>query len=234
MRDSGVGEGDLVLDIGAGTGTLTAELARTAGRVLALEIDETLVTELRRRFSGRPNVDVVACDFLRRPLPDAPFRVVANIPFGRTTAIMRRLLDDPSLRLERADLIVELAVARKRACPVPSTALGAYWGAWWEFDLVRRLDASAFAPPPRTDAAVLRVVRRPMALVRPDQASAYRAFVTAGFAGQGPLRRSLAGTIPPLAFKRLARELGFSPGAPAWGLDQHQWAGLHRFVRSPR
>jgi 23S rRNA (adenine-N6)-dimethyltransferase len=232
VRDSGVGEADLVLDLGAGTGVLTAELGRRAGRVIAIEIDQSLVERLRLRFAGWPNVEILTGDILGRPLPGEPFRVVANIPFAQTSAILRRLLDDPTVPLERADLILELGAARKRATAVPSTALGVYWSAWWELALVRRLDATAFAPPPKVDAGVLRATRRPEPLVRPEDAAAYRSLVEAGFRGRGPLRRVLARTIPPLAFKRLSRELGFSPAAPAWELDQHQWAGLHRFVRS--
>jgi 16S rRNA A1518/A1519 N6-dimethyltransferase RsmA/KsgA/DIM1 with predicted DNA glycosylase/AP lyase activity len=168
------------------------------------------------------------------PLPAEPFRVVANIPFNLTTAIMRRLLDDPRAPFERADLIVELDVAWKRARSSPSTALGAYWGAWFEPAIVRRLDASAFSPPPAKDAAVLRITRRREPLVPADCAAAYRALVDAGFSSRAPVRRALRGTLSPLEIKRLGRELGFSPDAPPWELDQHQWAGVFGFVRASR
>ena len=231
MRESGVGRTDLVLDLGAGRGVLTAELARRARHVHAVEIDPALVAALVKRFSGTPNVDVVGGDALRLPLPRKPFRVVANIPFNRTTAILRRLLDDPRVPLVRADLVVELDVAWKRARCAPSTALGAYWGAWYEFVLVRRLDATAFSPPPGTDAGLLRIARRPEPLVPPADAAAYRALVSRAFERGAPLRRTLRGSVSPLELKRLGRELGFAPDAPPWELDQHQWAGVHRFVR---
>ena len=117
-----------------------------------------------------------------------------------------------------------------RVC-APSTALGAYWGAWYEFVLVRRLDATAFAPPPGTDAGLLRIARRPEPLVPPADAAAYRALVSRAFERGAPLRRTLRGSVSPLELKRLGRELGFAPDAPPWELDQHQWAGVHRFVR---
>jgi 23S rRNA (adenine-N6)-dimethyltransferase len=229
-----VGWTDLVLDLGAGEGVLTAELASCARRVLAVEIDPVLVAGLRRRFAGAPNVEVVGGDALRVPLPAEPFRVVANIPFNRTTAILRRLLDDPHVPLVRADLVVELDVAWKRARCSPSTALGAYWGAWWEFAILRRLDASTFAPPPATDAGVLRIARRREPLVPPADAADYRALVTTAFERRAPVRRTLRGTVSPLELKRLGRELGFAADAPPWELDQHQWAGLYRFVRGRR
>lgn len=227
MRDSGVGRTDLVLDLGAGAGALTAALARRARRVRAIEVDPRLVAHLRERFCGVDRIEVVAGDALRVTLPDEPFRVVSNIPFAHTTAIMRRILGDPALPLERADLVVELDVAWKRARVAPSTALGVYWGAWYEFAVTRRIDRSAFAPPPTVDAGVLRVTRRTEPLVAAADARAYRALVTAGFE-----RRGLRYAVSRRELKRLAVELGFSPDAPPWALDQHQWAGVHGFVRS--
>ena len=71
---------DLVLDVGAGTGRLTAELARAARRVVAIELDPRLADALRGRW---PNVDVVCDDATAVTLPQVPFRVVANLPFAR-------------------------------------------------------------------------------------------------------------------------------------------------------
>jgi 23S rRNA (adenine-N6)-dimethyltransferase len=234
VRDARVGHDELVLDLGAGTGALTAELGRRAGRVRAVEIEPALVARLRQRFARSPGIEIVRGDVMRVALPRDPFRVVANIPFNLTTAIMRRLLDDPAAPLTRADLIVAADVGWKRARVSPSTALGAYWGAWWEFAFVRRLDSSAFAPPPGTDAAVLRIERRPQPLVPADDAAAFRALVHAAFDAGGPLRRTLRGRLSPLELKRLGRELGFAADAPPWELDQHQWAGVFRFVRGGR
>jgi 23S rRNA (adenine-N6)-dimethyltransferase len=227
VRDANLDPDDLVLDIGAGTGVLTAELARRCGRVRAVEIDAALAQRLHERFAHTPQVEVVHDDVLGVPLPREPFRVLANIPFNRSTAICRRLLDDPGVPLRRADLIVELDVAWKRARVSPSTALGTYWGAWYEFAVTRRFDRSAFAPPPGVDAAVLRIVRRAKSLVEVADAGAYRAFVTAAFEQRGPLRHFLSRR----ELKRLALELGFAPDAPPGGLDAHQWAGVWRSVR---
>src|SRR3954468_12465266 len=107
---------------------------------------------------------------------------VGNLPFHRTTAILRRLLDDLSSPLTRADLIVQWGFAVKRAAVVPTTQLSAGWGPWWELALVRRLDASAFEPRPDVDAALLRIVRRERELVSASLAPDYRRFVRRAFA----------------------------------------------------
>src|SRR5205823_12689979 len=101
--------------------------------------------------------------------PAEPFKVVANTPFGRTAAILRSLLDDPSVPLVAADLVVQWELAVKRAALWPTTSAGAYWGAWYRFAPVRRLPPFVFAPPPTVDAGVLRIERRDDPLVAPRE-----------------------------------------------------------------
>ena len=87
VEQAGVGAGDLVVEIGAGTGVLTEALARRAGRGVAVEFDPRLAERARARLAGFGNVRVVTADALALPPPRRPFRVVANLPFGSTTAV---------------------------------------------------------------------------------------------------------------------------------------------------
>jgi len=213
VAEAGIGADDLVLDLGAGAGALTRELAGRSGRVWAVELDGALAHELERRFAGT-NVRVVHA-----------FKVVANVPFDRTTAILRRLLGDPSVPLVAAELVVQWELAVKRAAVWPSTLTGVYWGAWHRFALVRRLPPCAFAPEPAVAAGVLRIERRAEPLVAARDAAAYRSYVKRGFAAGRP-------EAPPRVFKRLGRELGFAPAAHARDLDAAQWATVFRAVRA--
>jgi 16S rRNA A1518/A1519 N6-dimethyltransferase RsmA/KsgA/DIM1 with predicted DNA glycosylase/AP lyase activity len=215
VRDAGVPADDLVLDLGAGGGRLTAELARVAGRVIAVELDPRWAARLRGRW---PNVAVVEGDAAVVVLPREPFRVVANLPFAGATAIIRHLLDDPRVPLLRADVVVEWPVALKRSLPWPSTLNDVIWGAWYSTSLARRLPRSMFEPPPSVDGGVLVVERRPFPLIPEQLATDYRRFVAVGF------RRGLRG----VARTRTLRRLGLAGAAPR-ELDPHQWAALfHR------
>jgi 23S rRNA (adenine-N6)-dimethyltransferase len=217
VRDAEIGPRDLVVEIGAGRGRLTEELARRAGRVVAIEIDPMLVRALHGRWE---NVDVVVGDATTIGLPTDPFRVVSNIPFHRTTDLMHALLDDPSGALVRADLIVQWDVAVKRALPWPSTLNGIVWSAFWEASLARRLPRAAFSPTPIVDAGVLVLRRRATPLVEPTAAAAYRRFVAAGF------RKGLGHVAG------ARRRSGSTSGRIARDLDAHEWASL--FIEATR
>jgi 23S rRNA (adenine-N6)-dimethyltransferase len=168
--------GELVVDVGAGTGMLTAALLRAGARVVALEPDRRSAERLRRAC---PAARVVEADALTTPWPGEPFRVVANLPFNRSTDICRSLFAAPALTA--ADLIVEWDFAVKRARLWPSTAQTVIWSAFFELAVVRRIEPRAFAPVPSVAAAVLRARRRERPLVRPADAARYEAFVRRGF-----------------------------------------------------
>lgn len=178
---AGLHDGEFVVEIGAGAGAVTRALARWPVDVLCVEQDPIWAQRLRAtaRERGWRRVEVVEADVLEWPLPTVPFRVVANVPFGATTQILHKLLDDPSAALTRADVIVQWEVARKRSRMPPSSLVSTAWAPWWEFALGQRIPASRFSPRPRVDAAVLTIRRREPALLPERMAGAYARFVRA-------------------------------------------------------
>jgi 23S rRNA (adenine-N6)-dimethyltransferase len=138
--------GELVLDIGAGEGALTAHLVRAGARVVAVELNPRRARILRERF---PGITVVQADIASMRLPGRPFRVVASPPYGLSSSLLRTLMA-PGSRLIAADLVLQRAMVRRHA------AAGAR-----RFSLTvgLLLPRRAFQPPPQVDSAVL-VVRR--------------------------------------------------------------------------
>jgi len=155
VADAAVRPGDLVLDIGAGQGALTAELVERGARVIAVELHPARVRRLRGRFAGLP-VTVVHADAVSMRLPRRPFRVVASPPYAISSPLLRLLLA-PSSRLTAADLVLQRAVVRRYAS---GRAAGpGRFGRRWRLSAGRSLPRRAFRPPPQVDSAVL-VVRR--------------------------------------------------------------------------
>ena len=158
VATSAVCPGDLVLDIGAGDGALVGPLLRRGVTVIAVERHPARLAELRRRFAdaGRRLV-IVDADASDLRLPRRPFHVVANPPFGVTSALLRRLLQ-PGSRLVTAHLILQQQVVTHWAGPAAPGA--SRWRRDFEVVAATRLPRAAFRPPPRTDCAVLAVRRR--------------------------------------------------------------------------
>ena len=156
VADAAVRPGELVLDIGAGHGVLTAELVERGARVIAVELHPARVRHLCRRFAGRP-VTVVQADALSLRLPRRPFRVVASPPYAITSPLLRQLLA-PSSQLTAADLVLQRAAVRRYAS---GWAAGPRRRArQWRVRAGRSLPRRAFRPPPAVDSAVLVVRRR--------------------------------------------------------------------------
>jgi len=114
---------------------------------------------------------------------------------------------------------------RKRAATKPSTMLSLRWQPWWQLHAERHLPAACFDPPPGVDAALLAIRRRQPALLPPERAGAYRAFLEAGFTGDArPVRRALG--LPPRTWKRFARGRGLAVDARPHDLDVWDWVAL--------
>ncbi len=179
VAEADVRSGQLVLEPGAGTGALALAMARRGADVLAIELDSNWSQRLEDHASALTTgrIRVVRGDFLSVRLPSQPYRVIGCPPFGQTTALLRRLLDEPAPYLDRVDLIIQWEVARKRTSSPPTTLLSTLWAPWWEFRLGRRVPASEFRPVPRVDAGVLTALRRDPPVLPPAMARPYAAFV---------------------------------------------------------
>jgi 23S rRNA (adenine-N6)-dimethyltransferase len=186
VAQSSISRDDVVIEIGPGRGTLTREKARRCRHLIGVEIDAGLVAGLSTKFRAAPNVGIVHGGFMRFSLPDAPYKVFANIPYAQTASIIRRLVG-ASVPPEDAYLVVQREAAERFAGGPYATET--MWSLllkpWWHVEIARRMSRSDFDPPPRVDSALLWLARRTRPLVEASERGLYRSFVMSSFGRRG-------------------------------------------------
>jgi 16S rRNA (adenine1518-N6/adenine1519-N6)-dimethyltransferase len=151
---------DEVLEVGPGLGALTRQLAGAAARVVAVELDGRLLPVLEAQVAGAENVEIVHADILELDPADwfaGPYKVVANVPYYITGAILRHLLGGrPKPRT--LVLTVQREVAdRLAAAPPDMSLLAVSVGYYGRARLVGTVKAGAFWPRPDVDSAIVRI-----------------------------------------------------------------------------
>jgi 16S rRNA (adenine1518-N6/adenine1519-N6)-dimethyltransferase len=159
-------EGETIVEIGAGLGFMTEELAKRAGRVIAIEVDPRLVSILRERFTGQHRVEVVQMDVLKYDFssacPEGRIKVVGNIPYHISSPILFRLLDFRR-SISSMILMFQKELADRIAAPpgtknygIPSVMVARYTRAVCELTV----PPTCFYPVPDVVSSVLRIVVR--------------------------------------------------------------------------
>ena len=189
--ESGIEKNDGALEIGPGVGCLTAELAKTAGRVTAIELDARLRDVLAETLADFDNVSVVFADALKADLPaicaetlgERPWKVCANLPYNVTTPLITAFLEAGCF--ESVTVMIQKEVAQ-RLCAAPGTGeYGAFsvlvqWYA--EPRLLFDVPPHCFVPQPKVTSAVVRMDRRTAPPAQADDEKFFFRTVRAAFA----------------------------------------------------
>ena len=247
---------DTVLEIGPGLGALTRRLAEAAGRVVAVEIDQRLMPALRYTLAAHHNVELVHGDILKldpaslittqptnqlpNRLRDHPttrppdYKVVANLPYYITSAVLRHLLDSeprPSVLI----LTMQLEVAQRlMAEPGDLSVLAVSVQLYGHPAIVARIPAGSFYPAPKVDSAVVRIDVHPEPPVAVRNTDEFFAVVKAGF---GQKRKQLHNALRSglgLSAEMIDAALSESnidPKRRAETLTLQEWAALARALK---
>lgn len=235
---------DRVVEIGAGTGTLTRILAPRVGHVIAIEKDERLAAECGVRIAewGLGNVQIVAGDALtldlRSFIPHSAFgtphfKIVGNIPYNITTPLLERAV---ALHPERVVFLVQAEVADRIAAAPGSKVYGGLSVGIQTLSRVERLftvRAGSFTPPPRVHSAVIRLSPHPDPPIGDAEIAPFRVFVTACFSRRRKQLRNVVRAVsdaaPPVVEAGLAA-LGLDPAARPETLAPEAFMRLWRWV----
>ena len=191
-----------VIEIGPGIGVLTKEMAKRAGKVVAIEVDKRLPPVLAETLAGFDNVKVILQDVLKTDLralveqefPGMPVAVCANLPYYITSPIIMKLLED-KLPVDNITVMVQKEAAERLAALPGTRESGAVSCAVRYFANPRMMftvQAGSFYPAPKVTSAVVRMEIRPTPAVQVPDEKAYFALVRAAF---GQRRKTAANSI---------------------------------------
>ncbi|MBA2340116.1 MAG: ribosomal RNA small subunit methyltransferase A [Pyrinomonadaceae bacterium] len=159
---------ETIVEIGAGQGALTSHVARRAGKLFAVEFDRDLVPVLRDKFAAQENLTVVEADaleveFCRLIEPAETARVVANLPYNISTAILQRLIAQRACLPEMFLMLQREVAERVVAAPGASGRgfLSVLVEAYCEADILFDVAPEAFRPVPKVWSTVVRLSARP-------------------------------------------------------------------------
>ncbi len=224
------GINDLVIDIGAGMGNLTRELARVCGRVLAVEIDSDLIPVLAKNLAT--NVTIYNQDFLAFNLPRTPYKVFANLPFHITAEIVKKLLGSKSPPVE-SYLIMQKEAAQKFSGTPHETQFSLLDKPYFNFETVYIFKKSDFDPEPDVETVLLKIVKRNEPLVTKANKILYQNFIKFAFnTWKKDLKVGLKKTFTYEQWKRLAKDNNFNIHAKPTDLSFPQWLKLFEFYKT--
>ncbi len=236
---------DIVIEIGPGLGILTRELARQAGQVIAIELDNKLAAILRQALASFDNVTIVNQDILevdpvslleeQKPgfslQAGDTYKVVANLPYYITSPVLRHFLE-ASIKPETMIVMVQKEVAKAIVAePGQRSVLSISIQLYGKPIIVGHVPADSFYPTPKVDSSILRIDLYPEPAVAITDEKGFFKLVRAGFtASRKQIVNSLAqGLILPKAeVSTLLEMAGIAPQRRAETLTLEEWAKLCR------
>jgi 16S rRNA (adenine1518-N6/adenine1519-N6)-dimethyltransferase len=233
-----------ILEVGAGLGSLTRMLADHARRVVAVEVDRSLIPPLRRVLELYNNVEIVSGDILdydpAELISTAGYLVVANIPYYITSAIIRHLMES-KIRPSRLVLTVQREVA-ERICAAPGkiSLLSLSVQVYGDPVVAGRIPAGSFYPPPQVDSAIVRIdLRAEPRIPETDLLTFFQLARTAFAQKRKKLRNSLASLadLDSSQVESMLEMAGINPDRRPETLSLEEWhsiVGIYRENHPPR
>lgn len=185
-------ESDHVVEIGAGLGTLTRELAKNAGQVTALEYDREIYPALTANLVGVENVELQNLDVRKYEPPADKYKLVANIPYYLTSPILRQFFVETVSRPETTVLLIQREVAEKICNTKKLSVLSLQVKIFGTAELICRVPRESFLPQPKVESAVIRVKLLPRPLIPTADLPEFFDLIHAGF--RAP-RKKIGGSL---------------------------------------
>lgn len=237
--ESGIDSESGVIEIGAGIGVLTAELAKRAKKVICIELDSKLLPILDETLADFDNIEIINADVLKTDLAaliekkfgGMPVYVCANLPYYITSPVIMTLLES-RLPLKAVTIMVQREAAQRLCAPVGSRLSGAVTVAVDYYAEARKLfdvSAGSFMPAPKVDSSVIRLDIREKPGIEVSDEKLFFSMVHAAF---GQRRKTASNSIssgtgiPKAVVAEAIERCGFPPSVRAESMTAEQLAAL--------
>jgi len=147
---------DIVIDIGAGEGIISNELAKYSQNILAYEKDREFANVLKQKMINYPQVKVINKDFLESELPNKNFKVFANIPFSITTEIINKITDIKS-KLSEGYLFLQKEASERFVGKPKNTQIATVLSSRYDINIIERFNQKDFSPQPSVDIVLIKI-----------------------------------------------------------------------------
>jgi len=243
---------DLVIEIGPGGGLLTEALAKKCKKIVAIEIDGSLCTLLRNRFSNKKNVEIINANILKIDLrqlisnfqipisnkipgskfqiPNFPYKVIANLPYYITSPIIRLFLESEFPPQEMILMVQKEVAERIIAKPGQMSVLAVSVQYYAAAELLFAVSKNSFFPVPEVDSAVIRITRNPEPVARSsEEVKKFFRVVRAVFSAK---RKTLVNNLSSSfhlnkkEVEEKIKKIGLNPKVRAQELSVEEWKKL--------
>jgi len=230
VGNSSIRKTDLVVEIGPGKGIITEQLIERAGQVVAIEVDDQWYHFLKNRFAAINNLTIHCQDFLNWRLPQAPYKVFANIPFAIEGKIIRRLIDAPNPPRD-CYLLMMKELAYRLVAPYKENQFSVMHKPWFDFSIYWNFHPTDFTPVPGVTAAMLRFSQKQSPQLPLHEKTKYQRFIFHGFGEGLPVRQNLRRFYTRTAIDRAFQELSLDKDLRPGHLTLDQWISLYNALR---
>jgi 16S rRNA (adenine1518-N6/adenine1519-N6)-dimethyltransferase len=176
---------DQVLELGAGTGVLTRELAKHARRVVAVELEREMLSLLVKTTRNYTNVELLERNLLyvdpTEVFGSEPYKLVANLPYYITAPTFRHFLESANQPRLFVVMVQDEVAQRIVAGPGDMSLLGVSIQFYGKPSIIEHVPARAFYPAPKVDSAILRIDLKDEVPLTPGQRDSFFRLVQAGF-----------------------------------------------------
>ena len=231
ITKSSIDKTDTVIEIGAGTGNITEEIAKQCKQVIAIEIDQKLIDVLKVKFKDNSIVKIYSGDFLKYSLPSFPYKIFSNIPFNITADVLRKITHSSNPPRDCYLIVQSEAADKFSGQPYAKETLSSLLiKPTFEVSIVHQFRKTDFRPVPNVDIVLLKLSKRIVPVIETQNKQLFEDFISYVFSQWKPtVYDSLKKIFTNTQLLELSHSLRFSRNSTQTQIHFEQWLEIFNY-----